>query len=282
MIQIMPKESHANVINLNVPEVPMSSASSESSISRVFQERFIYPKWFTKQKYKFYEKLEERLKKLRYVHTRSAEHYEKMNFYIFGPSISITALSGIASFLSTSDFIDQDARNGLGITVGVLASISSMLQALASASKYHAKIESHRGAADQFNTLLTRLRFEMELPNEENFTEEIEQQIIEVKNKCNFFPPQFIIDEYQARKHDKALSGEKRKSRNKYRELSDYSSNVNTDTVIDINTEEIVDGISMNIGSPGRQDNSVPSQSGLKDGRSGSDNAENNDEQSLV
>ena len=55
-----------------------------------------------------------------------------MNFYIFGPSISITALSGIASFLSTSDFIETEARNGLGVTVGVLASISSMLQALVS------------------------------------------------------------------------------------------------------------------------------------------------------
>ena len=50
----------------------------------------------------------------------------------------------------------------------------------------------------------------MELPNEENFTEEMEKQVIEVKNKCNFFPPQFIIDEYQV-KHNKALSGEKRK-----------------------------------------------------------------------
>jgi len=276
----MPKDANANA-HLNVPEVPMSSASSESSISRVFQERFIYPKWFTKQKYKFYEKLEDRLKKLRYVHSRSAEHYEKMNFYIFGPSISITALSGIASFLSTSDFIDRDARNGLGVAVGVLASISSMLQALASASKYHAKIESHRGAAEQFNTLLTRLRFEMELPNEENFTEEMEKQVIEVKNKCNFFPPQFIIDEYQARKHNKALSGEKRKSRNKYRELSDYSL-VNTDTVIDINTEEVVDGISMNIESPGRQDQAVSGKSGLMDGTSGSNDSENNDEQSVV
>ena len=45
----MPKESPAH---LNVPEVPMSTVG-ESSISRVFQERFIYPKWFTKQKYKF-------------------------------------------------------------------------------------------------------------------------------------------------------------------------------------------------------------------------------------
>jgi hypothetical protein len=272
----MPKDANAH---LNVPEVPMSSASSESSISRVFQEKFVYPKWVTKQKYKFYEKLEDRLKKLRYVHSRSAEHYEKMNVYIFGPSITITALSGIASFLSTSDFIDADARNGLGVTVGVLASISSMLQAVASASKYHAKIESHRSAAEQFNTLLTRLRFEMELPNEENFTDEIEKQIIEIKNKCNFFSPQFIIDEYQVRQREKRMNGEKRGSKNKYRELSDYSM-INSDTVIDINTEEVVDGVNMEIGSYGRQDNSgsasVSGQSGL--GGSGGDNggAENN------
>ena len=269
----MPKENKLLVAP------PMSSASSDSSISRVFQERFIYPKWFTKQKYKFYEKLEDRLKKLRYIHTRSAEHYEKMNFYIFGPSISITALSGIASFLSTSDFIETEARNGLGVTVGVLASISSMLQALASASKYHAKIESHRGAADQFNTLLTRLRFEMELPNEENFSDDIEKQIIEIKNKCNFYPPQFIIDEYQTRQHNKRLNGEKRGSKNKFKELSEVapvnSEAVNSDTVIDINSTEAIDGVSMEIGSSGRHDNATSVQ-----GDSGLNNDDNNSGQS--
>ena len=233
----MPKE--------NKVTVPVSNYSSESSISRVFQEKYIYPRWFTKQKYKFYEKLEDRLKKLRYVHSRSAEHYEKMNIYVFGPSITITALSGIASFLSTSNFIETEARNGLGVTVGVLASISSMLQAIASSSKYHAKIESHRSAADQFNSLLTRLRFEMELPNEENFTDEIKNQILEIKNKCNFFPPQFIIDEYQKRQHEKRMRGEKRPSKNKYRELSNLNFE-NNDTVVDIN-EEVVDGVNMNI-----------------------------------
>ena len=123
----------------------------------------------------------------------------------------------------------------------------------------------------------------MEWPNEENFTEEMEKQVIDVKNKCNFFPPQFIIDEYQSRKHNKVLNGDKKKKRNKYRELSDYSP-VNTDTVIDINTEEVVDGISMSVGSPGRQDNSesVSGQSGLKGSKDSSFRAENNDEESSV
>ncbi len=273
----MPKEN-----TLNVPQNNgvMSNFSSESSISRVFQERYIYPKWFTKQKYKFYEKLEERLQKLRYVHSRSAEHFEKMNVYIFGPSITITALSGIASFLSTSDFIDVNARNGLGVTVGVLASISSMLQAIASASKYHAKIESHRGASEQFNQLLTRLRFEMELPNEENFTDEIEKQILEVKNKCNFYPPQFIIDEYQKRQHDKRMRGEKRGNKNKFKELSDVAY-VNNDTVVDVDVnvtnEEVVDGVSMEIGSSGSSGKAVQNQSGLGANEGGSGSGKQDD-----
>jgi len=266
----MPKE--------NSISVPVSNYSSESSISRVFQEKYIYPKWFTKQKYKFYEKLEDRLKKLRYVHSRSAEHYEKMNIYVFGPSITITALSGIASFLSTSDFIDPGARNGLGVTVGVLASISSMLQAIASASKYHAKIESHRSAAEQFNSLLTRLRFEMELPNEENFTDEIEKQILEIKNKCNFFSPQFIIDEYQKRQHDKRIRGEKRGSKNKFRELSELRFE-NDSTVVEIN-EEVTEGLSMNIGSSGSSGDKVSDQSGLDE--SENDNSTGNDNASVV
>lgn len=277
----MPKENTLRIPN----DGGLSNLSSESSISRVFQERYIYPKWFTKQKYKFYEKLEERLKKLRYVHSRSAEHYEKMNVYVFGPSITITALSGIASFLSTSDFIDVGARNGLGVTVGVLASISSMLQAIASASKYHAKIESHRTASEQFNSLLTRLRFEMELPNEENFTDEIEQQILEVKNKCNFFPPQFIIDEYQARQHKKRINGEKRGSKNKFKELSDiYQENSYTVVNIDDNEKntEVIDGVNMEIVSSGQQ---VSNQSGLNNGADGENvgqNADDNTDNSSV
>jgi len=35
------------------------------------------------------------------------------------------------------------------------------------------------------------------MPNEENFTDQIEIDILEVHNKCNYFPPTFIIDEWR-------------------------------------------------------------------------------------
>lgn len=178
--------------------------SSISSVERVFPHEYIYPEWFTKKKYKFYETVEVRLKKLRYIHSRSSEYYEKLNLWIFAPSISITALSSIGSFLSTSDFIGN-SQSVFGVTVGVLASISAMLQSLASSCKYSAKSEAHRGAADQYNKLLVRLQFEMEMPNEENFTDQIEIDILEVHNKCNYFPPTFIIDEWRMKQKMKRI-----------------------------------------------------------------------------
>ena len=32
----------------------------------------------------------------------------------------------------------------------------------------------------------------MEMPNEENFTDDMEEKILDIQNKCKFFPPQHI------------------------------------------------------------------------------------------
>ena len=58
----------------------------------------------------------------------------------------------------------------------------------------------------------------------------------------------------RSRQHNKRLNGEKRGSKNKFKELSDVAP-VNSDTVIDINSTDEIDGVSMEIGSSGRHDN---------------------------
>ena len=161
-----------------------------------FQSVYQHPEWYNKKKFIFYNKILARLKKLHYLHTRSSQHFDKMNYYILGPSITITALSGIASFLSTSQFVDNGTQNAFGIGVGVIASISSVLQALAGACQFSAKKESHRVAAEQYNNLIVKTKFEIEMPNEEDFADKLEVEILDIANKCNYFVPQFIIDEY--------------------------------------------------------------------------------------
>ena len=184
----------------------MSDSSSNSSIDRIFSNEYVYPEWFTEKKYYFYKKVMERLKKLRYVHARSGEYYSRMSMYIFGPSIAITALSGIGSFLSTSEFIGETDQTAFGIAVGVMSSIATMLQSVASVCQYSAKTESYKTAADEYNKLIVRLKFEMEMPDEPDFTNDLEKHILDIQNKCKYIPPQFIFKEWTKKKHMDALS----------------------------------------------------------------------------
>ena len=180
----------------------MSDISIKSDISNsLFTDNYKYPEWFNKKKYIFYNKILERLQRLSHLHSRASQYYEKMNFYIFAPSITITALSGIASFLSTSQYISPGAQNGFGIGVGIVASISSVLQSLAGACQYSAKKEAHRTVAEQYNNLIICIKFEIEMPNEEDFTDKLEIQILDIQSKCNYFVPQFIIEDYDKKKN---------------------------------------------------------------------------------
>ena len=142
-----------------------------------------------------------RLVKLSKIHSEASLHYDKLEKYIFGPSVRISCLSRIASFLSTSNFVSNDTQNVFGISVGILASISTLLQSLGSAFRFSAKEEAHRQTAEQYNKLIVKVKFEMEMPNEEDFTDKLEQEILDIQNKCNYFVPQFILD-----KHEKIIN----------------------------------------------------------------------------
>ena len=171
--------------------------------SLIFENEYTYPEWYNKKMYIFYNKILSRLNKLSYIHTRSSQYYDKMNYYIFGPSITITAISGIVSFLSTSDFIAQEYKNALSVSVGVIASISSVMQSIAGACQFSAKKEGHRAVAEEYNNLIVKTKFEIEMPNEENYADDLEQLILGIQNKCNHFPPQFIVDEYKLKNEKK-------------------------------------------------------------------------------
>jgi len=187
----------------------LSSESSSNNSLNVFTETsYEYPQWFSKKKYRFYQKMLVRLKKLRYVHNRSSEYYASLHLKYTWPSIIITSLSGIASFLSTSDFVNPESKTGFGVSVGILASISTLMQTISGSCKFDTKSDAHRTVADEYDSLITKLKFEMEMPNEEDFTDKMEQEILTISNKCNYFPPQFIMDEWRKknRNNEKELS----------------------------------------------------------------------------
>ena len=216
----------------------MSDISIKSDISdSLFEDNYKYPKWFNKKKYIFYNKILQRLQRLSQLHSRASQYYEKMNFYIFAPSITITALSGIASFLSTSQYISEKGQNAFGIGVGIVASVSSVLQSLAGACQYSAKKEAHRTVAEQYNNLIISIKFEIEMPNEEDFTDKLEIQILDIQSKCNYFVPQFIVEEYDKKNKNNKKDISLNNTHKQTSQANIYDSKLNSENVI-INIDE--------------------------------------------
>ena len=177
----------------------LSPGSNDSAFDHMKSD-YRYPDWYNARTHKFYKKLYRRLNDLVEVHNASSNYFAQMQKYIFGPSILITCLSGIGSFLSTSSLVEEKSQNAFGIGVGVLTSVSTLLQSLGSAYRFSAKEDAHRIAAEEYNKLGVKLKFEMEMPNEEDFADNLEKQILEIQNKCNYFAPQHIVEKIKKRK----------------------------------------------------------------------------------
>jgi len=137
-----------------------------------------------------------RLDELIWVHSRAAEYYEKLHHRILTPSILISGTSGVVSFLSTSASASTSTKETLGIVVGIMASISTITQSLMGAFAFQAKSDAHRSAAEEYVQLQVKVHFELAMPNEPDFMSTLETKLLEIKNKCKYFPPQHIVDAY--------------------------------------------------------------------------------------
>jgi hypothetical protein len=148
---------------------------------------------------KFYCMMLERLKKKKYIHNRASNYFNNLQKYVIYPSVCITAMSSIASFLTSSDILSDNMKTGFSISVGICASISTLLQSISSNCNYSTKSELHRTATEEYDKLITKINFEIEIPNEKDFIEKMEIKILDIQNKCKYIPPQFFMDEYESK-----------------------------------------------------------------------------------
>jgi hypothetical protein len=99
--------------------------------------------------------------------------------------------------MSTSNGVSLRFQYISSVTVGVIAAISSLVQALSSTLQFGTKSELHRDVADRYEKIITSIKFEFVDHSDENFIEELEKQIIEVQNMCKYFPPMFFYEQYR-------------------------------------------------------------------------------------
>ena len=156
-----------------------------------------------KQVEKIYERLEKYCELKRQTHWMCSRHYSSMDRYFTVPAIVLSSLSGIGSFLASTDTFKPNA-DVLTITVGVMASVTTLFQSFSNAFEYSTKSEAHQNATEAFDQIITKLRFERLNPkanvNAVEFIDSIENLIVETKQRCKYIVPDWIELEYSDKK----------------------------------------------------------------------------------
>lgn len=156
-----------------------------------------------KQVEKIYERLEKYCELKRQTHWMCSRHYSSMDRYFTVPAIVLSSLSGIGSFLASTDTFKPNA-DILTITVGVMASVTTLFQSFSNAFEYSTKSEAHQNATEAFDQIITKLRFERLNPkanvNAVEFIDSIENLIVETKQRCKYIVPDWIELEYSDKK----------------------------------------------------------------------------------
>jgi hypothetical protein len=156
-----------------------------------------------KQVEKIYEKLEKYCELKRQTHWMCSRHYSSMDRFFTVPAIVLSSLSGIGSFLASTDTLKPHA-DVLTISVGVMASVTTLFQSFSNAFEYSTKSEAHQNATEAFDQIITKLRFERLNPkanvNAVEFIDSIENLIVETKQRCKYIVPDWIELEYSDKK----------------------------------------------------------------------------------
>ena len=165
------------------------------------------------QKKNTLNKLSELIEYLDYkkeTHGSSKKYFNNKNFCFIIPSIIITAIISILSFLVSSSYVDNDASDYLSIAVGIFGVLATFLQSFSSAVNYNGKSEAHSIAYEEYDNIYTNISFELDNPREsiddpDNFYSNIRNSIIDIKKKCNYIVPDHIEKKYFNNKLNKKM-----------------------------------------------------------------------------
>ena len=140
----------------------------------------------------FFKKYKDRLVRKKEVYTVSSELFQKKSLCLTIPCILITCMMSIISFFSASTYFTENTRIILGLVVGSLGSLGTLFQTFQSALNYNTKAEAFRNAAEKYDKLITKIKFEIYNHNEHDFIDTLEKEVLKISSACKYFPPQSV------------------------------------------------------------------------------------------
>ena len=140
----------------------------------------------------FFKKYKDRLIRKKEIYVVSSELFQKKSLFLTIPCILITCMMSIISFLSASTYFTENTRIILSLVVGSLGSIGTLCQSFQSTLNYNTKAEAFRNAAEKYDKLITKIKFEIYNHNEHDFIDKLEKDVLKISSTCKYFPPQSV------------------------------------------------------------------------------------------
>ena len=132
----------------------------------------------------------------RNLHGLAGAYYNNMSKKITAPTLVLSAFSSIASFVASSEIIQSQWKVVLTLSVGIMTTLTAMIQAFSSAYQFDLKSSSHFKASDNYDQLITEIDFEKSYPSDTDFFQNLEKKVLEVKSNCQFIIPNYIKSQY--------------------------------------------------------------------------------------
>jgi len=140
----------------------------------------------------FYQKFIDKINSKKNIHIKAAQYYENKSKYFSIPTIFLSSITSIGSFINSSELFNNNQKLYISLIIGIIGGCSTLLQSCNNNLKLDAKAEMFRNAADQYENLITKIQFESEFPNEKDFVNKLEKEILKIQNNCKYFPPDFL------------------------------------------------------------------------------------------
>jgi len=131
------------------------------------------------------------------VYVQSAQLYDRLSLCITIPSMLIGSCGSILAFVSASSLVSEEMRSHMGIWLGMVGILSTLVQSCHTTLKFSTKAEMFRNVAEQYDQLLIKIQFEQIHHNEKRFIDNLEKRLLEIQSTCKYYPPIRVKSSYR-------------------------------------------------------------------------------------
>lgn len=137
-----------------------------------------------------------KVRRARWLHRRSASHFEPRNKFFVVLAIIIPISIAIINEIGRDD--SGNLSKGITTVISIVSLIASGVSAIKEALGYGISAKNHKLSAKAYDNLVTKINSEAKFPQTHinTFSKYVEEEILKIKNSYDVYPPNWVVMEF--------------------------------------------------------------------------------------